>query len=63
MYTDILRSIEGIGIFPVISLLVFVTVFSAVLIWAIRADTTRLATLARLPLEGDDTEDTARGSK
>lgn len=50
MYTEILRGIEGIGVFPIISLLLFVAVFSVVIIWAIRADRTRLDQHAALPL-------------
>jgi hypothetical protein len=50
MYTDILRGIEGIGIFPIISLVLFVAVFTAVLVWAVRADRGRLARHAALPL-------------
>lgn len=51
MYTDILRGIDGIGVFPVISLLLFVGVFTVVLVWAFRADRGRLSRLARLPLQ------------
>jgi hypothetical protein len=50
MYTDILRGIEGIGIFPVVSLLLFVAVFTVVLAWAVRADRSRLDRHAALPL-------------
>lgn len=50
MYTDILRGIEGIGIFPIVSLLLFVAVFAVVIGWALRADRTRLDRHAALPL-------------
>lgn len=50
MYTEILRGIEGVGIFPVISLVLFVAVFMVVLVWAVRADRTRLNRHAALPL-------------
>lgn len=50
MYTEILRGIEGVGIFPIISLVLFVAVFTVVLGWAIRADRGRLARHAALPL-------------
>lgn len=50
MYTEILRSIEGVGVYPVISLLMFVAVFTIVLVWAMRADRIRLALHAALPL-------------
>ncbi len=50
MYTEILRGIEGVGIFPIISLVLFVAVFTVVLVWAIRADRGRLDRHAALPL-------------
>ena len=51
MYTEILRSITGIEIFPVISLLLFTGVFTAVLVWAARADRRALDRHAALPLD------------
>jgi hypothetical protein len=53
MYKDILRSIAGIDVFPVFSLVVFLLVFTVVLVWTARLDRRRLAHLASLPL--DDT--------
>ena len=41
MYKEILRSIAGIEIFPVVSLLLFVTVFTVVLVWTCSASTAR----------------------
>ena len=51
MYADILRSITGVSVFPVISLLLFVAVFTSVLVWAVRADRHELQRKARLPLD------------
>jgi len=51
MYMDILRRIDGIGIFPLVSLLLFVTVFAVVLIHVARADRSELARRAALPLD------------
>jgi cytochrome c oxidase cbb3-type subunit 4 len=51
MYKEILRSIAGIDIFPVISLLIFVAVFTAAIVYAIRLDRQRLAVLSALPLD------------
>jgi cytochrome c oxidase cbb3-type subunit 4 len=53
MYKDILRHIAGIEVFPVLSLVVFVTVFAAVLVYVTRLDKVRLARLASLPLDAD----------
>ena len=54
MYKETLRAIAGIGIFPVISLLLFVAVFAAVLVWTARLDHGRVRDAARLPLDLDD---------
>ena len=53
MYKETLRNIVGIGVFPAVSLLLFVAVF-ALVIWQVarmsRADAQRLAAL---PLDGE----------
>jgi hypothetical protein len=51
MYSDILRRIAGIEIFPVISLVLFVTVFTMVLVWTVRLDAARIVSLERQPLD------------
>ena len=53
MYTEILRSIAGIGVYPVISLVVFVTFFTGVLVRVVRMERSNVDRLARLPLEGN----------
>jgi len=54
MYKDILLSIAGIEVFPVVSLVLFVTVFAAVLISVVRMDRSRAEALASLPLDDSD---------
>ena len=51
MYKEILRSIAGVDVFPVISLCLFVGVFAIVLARTLRTDKARLASYANLPLE------------
>lgn len=51
MFSDILRRIAGIEVFPIISLILFVTVFTVALVWTIRMDATRIALLSHLPLD------------
>jgi len=53
MYKEVLRTIVGIEIFPVLSLVIFLTVFMVMLVWVLRMDRVRLETYASLPL-GDD---------
>ena len=51
MYQEVLRSIEGIGIFPAISLVVFVVVFALVVVHAARMDGAGVRHMAGLPLD------------
>ncbi|GMV21393.1 MAG: hypothetical protein AB7L71_15900 [Vicinamibacterales bacterium] len=51
MYKEILRSIVGIEVFPIISLGLFVVSFAAVVFYAVRLDRQRAATFSELPLD------------
>ena len=51
MYQEVLRNVEGIGIFPAVSLVVFVAVFTLVVIHAWRMDVAGVRHMAALPLE------------
>ncbi len=51
MYKEVLRSIDGVEIFPVISLLVFFAFFVGVVVWSIRLNRQRVSEMARLPLD------------
>jgi hypothetical protein len=51
MHIDTLRAIAGIEIFPVVSLLLFVAVFTVVLVRTLRLDRSRVAAAAHLPLD------------
>jgi hypothetical protein len=53
MYMEVLRSIDGISIFPVVSLLVFVTVFTIMLLWAMRLTSSALRQYADMPLDAE----------
>ena len=64
MYTDILRTISGITVYPIVSLALFVAFFGGVIAWAVRADGARLNQLAALPLDDDGGDATrAAGSE
>jgi cbb3-type cytochrome oxidase subunit 3 len=54
MYTEILSRIEGIHVFPVLSLILFVAVFTGVLVWVVRADARELMRRAAMPLDAHD---------
>ena len=54
MLQEVLRSVEGVGIFPAISLVMFVTVFALVLVYAARMDRAGVRHMAALPLEDQE---------
>ena len=51
MYKDVLQSIDGIEIYPIISLLIFFAFFVALAVWFCRADREHLRRASRLPLD------------
>lgn len=51
MFENYLSSIEGVGIYPIISLLIFFIFFVALAIWAIRVDKNYLKKMQELPFE------------
>ena len=60
MYKDVLRSIEGVEVYPIISLLVFFAFFTGIMVWFFLADRERLNDLAALPLDrtkGEERDD------
>ena len=57
MYKNVLQAIEGIGIFPIISMLNFLAVFLTAIIWVFKADKEHLQRMAELPLEPINKED------
>jgi hypothetical protein len=61
MYREILQSISGVGIFPVLSLLIFSGVFTMVLVATGRLTKARLAELARMPLDVEQDIDKGEG--
>lgn len=54
MYMETLRGMAGVGIFPLLSLLVFFIVFGAVLIRVARMDRATVERSAHIPLDGRD---------
>ena len=53
MYKEVLQSIEGIGIYPIVSMIVFVIFFAIVLIWYFKADKKYLKKMSNLPLDDE----------
>ena len=51
MYRNVLQTIEGIGIYPIISMLIFFSIFMSAIIWFFKADKKHLQRMAELPLD------------
>ena len=60
MYRDVLQSIAGIGIFPAVSLVLFVLVFTLAVVHAWRIDGDGAQRMAALPLENGENLETSR---
>jgi Ca2+/Na+ antiporter len=54
MYKDILQSIEGISVYPIISLIVFVLFVAVILIWMIKVDKKYINKMENLPFENEE---------
>ena len=55
MYKDVLRSAEGIEIYPSISLILFFVFFILMIVYLVRTGKGRWEHAANLPLESDKT--------
>lgn len=54
MHKEILQSIDGISIYPIISLIVFVLFFTIILIWMFKVDKNYIKKMENLPFEKDE---------
>ncbi len=54
MYKEILRSIENIEIYPILSLIIFMLFFVGVFIWVARTPKDHIKHMESLPLDEND---------
>lgn len=54
MIKDVLQSVEGISLYPIISLIIFVLFFTILIIWMIKVDKNYIKKMSNLPLERED---------
>ena len=54
MHKNVLESISGIEVYPLISLLIFFVFFVIMIIWLFRVDKSYLEKMSSLPLEETD---------
>jgi cbb3-type cytochrome oxidase subunit 3 len=60
MFKDVLQNIDGIEIFPIISLLIFFLFFISMLVWTFRLDKDFIKQSSRIPLS-DSVDDLING--
>ncbi|MBT8387056.1 MAG: cbb3-type cytochrome c oxidase subunit 3 [Ignavibacteria bacterium] len=53
MIRNLLQSIEGVEIYPLISLLVFIIFFVVILVWMFRIDKNYIKKMEQLPLDSN----------
>jgi cytochrome c oxidase cbb3-type subunit 4 len=51
LYKELLQSIEGIEIYPLISLFIFLALFAGIVIWIVKLDKKYIKSMEALPLE------------
>jgi len=55
-FVNYLEGITGVGIYPLTSLLIFFVFFTALSVWAFKADKKYIHTMKQLPFPGKDNE-------
>lgn len=54
MFNNYLQSIEGVGIYPIISLLVFFIFFVVMIVWLMRVDKSYIKKMSSMPLDNEE---------
>jgi cbb3-type cytochrome oxidase subunit 3 len=54
MEREVLRAISGIGIYPVVSLVMFFTFFVGVIVYVLRKDKNYINKMSNLPLDNNN---------
>ncbi len=57
MYKEVLDKITGIGLYGVVSILIFFVFFSGVLVWSLALKKAYLSKMGSLPLDGGERPD------
>jgi len=58
MFKHYFERIEGIEVYPIISLIIFITFFIGLLIWVFRVDKKYINYMKELPMNGDKNSET-----
>jgi Ca2+/Na+ antiporter len=54
MKQEILQSIQGVSVYPIISLVVFVLFFVIILVWMLKVDKNYIKKMENLPFENEE---------
>jgi len=54
MIKEYLQSIDGVSIYPIISLIVFILFFAIIIVWLFKVDNNYLKKMENLPFEKDE---------
>lgn len=63
MYKEVLSSIDGVSLFPVVAIVLFMVIFTIIFIYVIRMDKSKVDQLASLPIKPDFTQDISLNGK
>lgn len=55
-FINYLQSITGVGIFPLVSLLIFFVFFTVLTVWALKVDKKYISLMKKLPFPGSENE-------
>lgn len=55
-FINYLEHISGVGIYPLVSLLIFFSFFSLLLVWVFRADKRYINGMKNMPFEGSEND-------
>jgi hypothetical protein len=58
MYKDILQSIEGVQVYAIAAMVIFILFFVGIIIWLIKVDKRYIKEMSELPLKEDNNETT-----
>lgn len=57
MYSEALQAVEGVALYPLIGLILFLLCFGIVIIWTLRLDKQLVDKMAHIPLDGRTSAD------
>lgn len=61
MIKEILQSIEGVEIYPIISLLIFFSFFIGIAIWLMKMDKSQIIKIKKIPFNNDNNQNLISG--